>query len=46
MTDIDTPLSLSPGNIVPLEQAAIRRCRNGEIEGLETLYGLYADRVF
>ena len=43
---MDTSLSLSPDNVVPLEQAAVRRCQNGEIQGLETLYEMYADRVF
>lgn len=33
-------------NVVPLEQAAVRRCQGGEIDGLEFLYGIYAERVF
>lgn len=28
------------------ERAALRRCRQGQIEGLETLYQMYAERVF
>lgn len=36
----------SVDNVVALEQAAVRRCQNGEIEGLEVLYGVYAERVF
>ncbi|MFQ5525904.1 MAG: RNA polymerase sigma factor [Thermoanaerobaculia bacterium] len=46
MADIDAPSRPSPGDVVPLEQAAVRRCQSGEIEGLEALYGIYAEPVF
>ena len=46
MADFGAFPSTSQGNVVPLEQAAVRRCQNGEMEGLETLYGVYAERVF
>jgi RNA polymerase sigma-70 factor (ECF subfamily) len=46
MDDIDAGSSRSHENVVPLELAAVRRCQNGEIQGLETLYGVYAERVF
>ena len=39
-----SPSSLAA--VVPLEQAAVRRCQGGEIQGLETLYGIYAERIF
>ena len=41
----ETP-SPSAGIVVPLEQAAVRRCQRGEIEGLEVLYSIYAERIF
>ena len=46
MDDINARSSPSLEKVVPLEQAAVRRCQNGEIQGLETLYGLYSERVF
>ncbi len=46
MSEADAHASPPTDNIVPLEQAAVRRCQNGEIQGLETLYGIYAERVF
>ena len=46
MTDTDPSSNPSLDNVVPLEQAALRRCRSGEIRGLEALYEIYAERVF
>lgn len=46
MAHSDAPASPALDNVVPVELAAVRRCQNGEIEGLEKLYGLYAERVF
>ena len=41
---VASPSSLAA--VVPLERAAVRRCQGGEIQGLETLYGIYAERIF
>ncbi len=46
MTNPNPPSDPSLGNVVPLEQAALRSCQSGEIRGLEGLYEIYAERVF
>ncbi len=46
MSDLDPATIPTEADVIPLERDALLSCRRGEIQGLEKLYAIYAERVF